>query len=61
MTQDLVIGVLLSGLLGLLWVMALAIWDNKPSTSEHGELGSTSHSDEIPHGEGALKRRTIAA
>jgi hypothetical protein len=61
MTQELVLGVLLSGLLGLLWVMALAIWDNKPSISEHGASESARHSDEIPQGEGALKHQTIAA
>ena len=61
MTQELVLGVLLSGLLGLLWVMALAIWENEPATSEHGASESASHNKDVPQGEGALKHHTIAA
>jgi hypothetical protein len=61
MTQELVLGVLLSGLLGLLWVMTLAIWDNKHSTGERREPESARHKDEVPRGEGALKHHTFAA
>lgn len=61
MTQELVIGVLLSGLLGLLWVMTLAIWENKHSTSERGESESASRNDDVRQGKGALKHHTFAA
>ncbi|HKY72200.1 MAG TPA: hypothetical protein VJL88_09800 [Nitrospira sp.] len=59
MTQELVLGVLLSGLLGLLWLMTLAIWENKHSTSERSESESASHHDDVSRGKGALK--TFAA
>jgi len=61
MTQELVLGVLLSGLLGLLWVMTLAIWENKHSTGERGESESASRNDDVRQGKRALKHHTFAA
>lgn len=56
MTQELVIGVLLSGLIGLVWVMALAIGDSKHAAGHAHEPDASGNGDE-----GALKHQTIVA
>jgi hypothetical protein len=58
MTQELVLGVLLSGLLGLLWVMRLAMQEEPGSTHEAESSGGN---DDVEHHERALKQHTIAA
>ena len=60
MTQELVLIVLLSGLIGLIWVMTLAIWEGKHQAA-HQESESSGASDDVAHGEGVLKHQTIAA
>ena len=55
MTQELVIGVLLSGLIGLAWMMALAIGDAKHGAGQAHEAEGSGNGDE-----GALKHQTIA-
>ena len=61
MTQELVLVVLLSGLLGLVWVMTLAIWENKHTNAQTQESDHSRHSDDMQHGESALKRHATAA
>ena len=61
MTHELVLVVLLSGLLGLVWVMTLAIWQNKHTSEQTQESDHSRHSDGMQHGESALKHGTIAA
>lgn len=56
MTQELVIGVLLSGLIGLVWVMTLAIGDSKHAAGQAHDPEGSGNGDE-----GALKHQTIAA
>ncbi len=58
MTQELVLGVLLSGLLGLLWVMRLAMREEQGTTHEAESSGGN---DDVEHRERALKHQTIAA
>lgn len=61
MTQELVLIALLSGLLGLVWVMTLAIWDNKHTNGQTQESDHSRHSDDMQHGQSALKRQATAA
>lgn len=61
MTQELVLVALLSGLIGLLWVMTLAIWEGQNPAGQTREAESSGHSDDIQRGETALKHQTIAA
>jgi hypothetical protein len=65
MTQELVIVVLLTGLIGLLWAMTVAIWEGKHSTGQAHEADASGDSDEARHGESALqcalRQQTIAA
>jgi hypothetical protein len=62
MTQELVLGVLLTGLVGLIWIMALSIIDGDQPASHNQDLGT---SPEQPQGgqltPDRLKKRTIAA
>ena len=58
MTQELVLGVLLSGLLGLLWVMRLAMAEERGSTHEAESSGGN---DDVEHRDRALKQHTITA
>jgi hypothetical protein len=60
MTQELVLVVLLSGLAGLLWVMRLAIAEEKHS-SKPRESESSAGNDDVQPSERALKHYTIAA
>ena len=59
MTQELVLVVLLSGLLGLVWVMTLAVWEGKQPKTETQESEGSSHSNE-GH-KGGLKHQSVAA
>ena len=61
MTQELVLVGLLSGLLGLLWVMRLAVAESKHASGQAHESEPSGTSDDIQHGEGTLKHQTIAA
>ena len=56
MTQELVIVVLLTGLIGLLWVMTLAIWEGQHSNSQRHEAETSGHSDEVQPRQSALER-----
>jgi hypothetical protein len=59
MTQELVLGVLLSGLIGLLWVMTLAMREGEHRTSQESEASTPSNDGQ--HGKSALKHGIIAA
>ena len=48
MTQDLVVGVLLTGLLGLIWVMALSLLPHNSATPKIRELRVSSRSTGRP-------------
>ena len=61
MTQELVLAGLLTGLIGLLWVMMLGSGESKHASGQAHESKPSGNSDEIQHGEGALKHQTIAA
>jgi hypothetical protein len=61
MTQELILMVLLGGLIGLLWVMTLAIWEGKHTSGNTHEKEPAVNNDDIQHREHALKRHTIAA
>jgi hypothetical protein len=62
MTQDLVLGVLLTGLVGLIWIMVLSIIDGDqpaPHSQNPGTSTEQAKSDQLAHDR--LKERTIAA
>jgi hypothetical protein len=61
MTQELVLVVLLSGLAGLLWVMRLALAEEKHSSEPHHESESTAGNDDVQPRERALKHYRVAA
>jgi hypothetical protein len=61
MTQELVLGGLLTGLIGLLWVMTIAIREGKHAAGRAHESEHSGGNDELQHREGALKHQTIAA
>ncbi|HTL62449.1 MAG TPA: hypothetical protein VL261_12445 [Nitrospira sp.] len=61
MTQELVLVVLLSGLAGLLWVMRLAIAEEKHSPEPHHESESSAVSGDVQPHERTFKHSTIAA
>ena len=61
MTQELVLGVLLSGLIGLLWVMRIALGENNRAAGQAHEQEPSGNSDDMPHGERALKHQATAA
>jgi hypothetical protein len=61
MTQELVLAGLLTGLIGLLWVMRLAVEESKHASRQAHEAKPSGNSEDIQHGEGALKHQTIAA
>jgi len=56
MTQELVIVVLLTGLIGLLWIMTLAIWEGQHSNSQTPEAEPSGHSDGVQPRQSALER-----
>jgi hypothetical protein len=55
MTQELVIVVLLTGLIGLLWAMTVAIGEGKHSTSQPHEADASGDTNEARHGKSALQ------
>ena len=62
MTQELVLGVLLTGLVGLIWIMTLSIIDGDQPASQNQDLGISPEqpqSDQLTADR--LKKRTIAA
>ena len=59
MTQELVLGVLLSGLIGLLWVMTLAMREGERRTRQESEASTANTDGE--QGKRALKHGIIAA
>ncbi len=61
MTQELVLAGLLTGLIGLLWVMTLAVGQAKQAAEPTHESEHSSSSDQIQHRESALKHQTTAA
>ena len=62
MTQELVLVVLLSGLVGLIWVMTVAILSSDQPRARGHETGiSSGQRDDGQRRDGGLKRRTIAA
>ena len=58
MTQELVLGVLLSGLIGLVWVMTLAMREEHRNSQESE---ATAPNNDGQHGKSALKHGIIAA
>ena len=61
MTQELVLVVLLTGLAGLLWVMRLAMAEEKHSSEPHRDSESSAGNDDVQPRERALKQHIIAA
>jgi hypothetical protein len=61
MTQELILVALLSGLIGLLWVMRLAAEESKPASGQAHKSEPSGNSDDIHHLEGALKHQTMTA
>ncbi len=62
MTQELVVGVLLTGLVGLIWIMALSVIDGDLPAPSQNDLGTSPErpaDDQLSHDR--LKQRTIAA
>jgi hypothetical protein len=61
-TQELVLVVLLTGLVGLIWVMTVAIVaGDHPTTRSHETGTSSGDRDDAQHPDGGLKRHTMAA
>ena len=61
MTQELVLVGLLTGLIGLGWVMMLAVTEGKHGAAPTHESEASGHTDEGQHSENALKHQTTAA
>lgn len=60
MTQELVLVVLLTGLLGLIWVMTLGTMDEEDAGAQSHEPETASTQTDDAHAERALNRRTFA-
>ncbi len=61
MTQELILVILLSGLVGLFWVMTLAILDgDRPQSERHQSGASSEHANDTQQQDGALKHHTVA-
>jgi hypothetical protein len=62
MTQGVIIGVLLTGLVGLIWVMVLDILgsDHHPRDNQPGNPSPEPHDGEEPH-EGSSRQPKVAA
>jgi len=59
MTQDLVVGVLLTGMVGLIWAMAVTVlWGDQ---GDHASSSSDSHSEQDGIKESGSEHRAIAA
>jgi hypothetical protein len=61
MTQELVLVVLLTGLLGLIWILTLGTVDEDDAGGQHHEPETASSQTDDAHPKSALNRRTIAA
>lgn len=62
MTQDLVLGVLLTGLVGLIWAMTVSVLWNDPADGRHTGANDSSHEpDRVDLDKSTSERRTIAA
>jgi hypothetical protein len=61
MTQELVLVVLLTGLLGLIWIMTLGALDDDTAGAQSHEPETASTQTDEAHAESALNRRTFAA
>jgi len=61
MTQELVLVVLLTGLLGLIWIMTLGTVDEDDAGRQNHEPETASTQTDDAHPESALNRRTITA
>lgn len=61
MTQELVLVVLLTGLLGLIWIMTLGTMDNDDAGAQSHEPETASSQTDDAHPKSALNRRTITA
>ena len=61
MTQELVLVVLLTGLLGLIWIMTLGTVDEEDAGGQNHEPETASTQTDDAHPESALNRRMIAA
>ena len=59
MTQELILAVLLTGLVGLIWVMTLAILAGDHQTGKN--YGTSSGQRDAAQQDRVMKRRTIAA
>jgi hypothetical protein len=61
MTQELVLVVLLTGLLGLIWILTLGTVDEDDAGGQTHEPETASSQTDDAHPESALNRRTVAA
>jgi hypothetical protein len=61
MTQELVLVVLLTGLLGLIWIMTLGTVDEESAAGQNHEPETASTQTDDAHPKSALNRRTITA
>jgi len=61
MTQELVLVVLLTGLLGLIWIMTLGTVDEDNAGGQNHEPETASTQTDDAHPKSALNRRTVAA
>ena len=62
MTQELVLVVLLTGLIGLIWIMTLGTADDDDAgTQSHEPETASAQTDDAQRPESALNRQTIAA
>jgi hypothetical protein len=61
MTQELVLVVLLTGLLGLIWIMTLGTVDEEDAGGQNHEPETASSQTDDAHPKSALNRRTITA
>ena len=59
-TQELILGALLTGLVGLIWVMTMSILSDDRQPAKSHDSASV-HGDDAQHQDSGLKRRTIAA
>ena len=60
MTQELVLVVLLTGLLGLIWILTLGTVDEDDAGGQHHEPETASPQTDDAQPESALNRRTVA-
>lgn len=61
MTQELVLVVLLTGLLGLIWIMTLGTMDNDDAGAQSHEPETASTQTDNAQPKSALNRRTMTA